>query len=45
MVAPLEGLLEGDAGLLQEVDLHVRARELPGLVEVDADELALWRRT
>ena len=45
MVAPLQRLLEGDPRLLQEVDLHVSAAQLAGLVEVDADELALEDKT
>ena len=45
VVAPLQRLLEGDPRLLQEVDLHVSAAQLAGLVEVDADELALEDKT
>ena len=40
MVRPLLRLLERDPRLFQEVDLHVCARELSRLVEVDPDELA-----
>ena len=39
MVAPLQLSLEGQPGLLQQVDNHVSARQLTGLVEPDTDEL------
>ena len=41
VVGPLNVLLEGDAGLLQEVSLDVAPGQLALGVEVDADELAL----
>ena len=41
MVAPLDLLLEGDPGLLQQVRLNVAASQLALRVEVDPDELAL----
>ena len=36
---PLIWLLRDDSGLLEEVSLHVRTRDLPIRTEVDADEL------
>ena len=41
VVAPLDFLLEGDPGLLQQVSLNVTACQLALRVEVDPDELAL----
>ena len=41
VVAPLDFLLEGDPGLLQQVRLDIAASQLALRVEVDPDELAL----
>ena len=41
VVAPLNFLLEGDPGLLQQVSLNVAASQLRLRVEVDADEFSL----
>ena len=43
VVGALDLLLEGDAGLLQEVRLDVATGELAGGVEVDPDEFSLDR--
>ena len=41
MIASLQLLLVGDPGLFQQVNLHVRTRQLASLVEVNPDKFSL----